>query len=166
MSATAIMADLGRAFGASVNCADKPGFLFEVKTQRESLLSGLNWRKQQSFAHLSFISCVDWIATGELELVYHLWSYEHKLHALVKIRIDRERPWAHTVHELWGQAQVYEQEIHEFFGTYFPGNPDLSPLFLHNWQDAPPLRKDFDATEYSMKAYTLEGLGFEKGEVE
>ncbi len=166
MTASDIMADLDRAMGDRVRCTDKPGTVFEVKTERDNLLSVLNWLKQQGFAHLSFISCVDWIAAGELELVYHLGSYTHKLHVLVKIRIDRDRPWAHTVHELWGQAQVYEQEIHEFFGAYFPGNPDLSPLFLHNWQDMPPLRKDFDATAYSMKAYTLKGLGFEEGEVE
>ncbi|MCK5399847.1 NADH-quinone oxidoreductase subunit C, partial [bacterium] len=51
--------------------------------------------------------------------------------------------------------QVYEQEIHEFFGIEFAGNPDLSPLFLHNWKEIPPMRKDFDTEEYSKRAFDV-----------
>ncbi|MDA3863474.1 MAG: NADH-quinone oxidoreductase subunit C [Deltaproteobacteria bacterium] len=132
---------------------------YQIVTGRDELLGILNWCKQYSFYHLANIVCVDWLEDEEFELVYNLWSYEFKIGCLVKIRIPRARPWAPTVFELWGQAQVYEQEIHEFFGVYFPGNPDLSSLFLHNWHDLPPLRKDFDPVEYSRQAYTVEGLG-------
>ena len=41
------------------------------------------------------------------------------------------------------------------FGIVFKGNPDLSPLFLHNWKDLPPLRKDFDTEEYSYGAFDV-----------
>ena len=134
---------------------------FEILTNRDEVLSVLSWLKQKSFIHLAMISGVDWIKENQIELVYHVWSYEFKLHGLVKIRIDRDRPWAHTAIELWGHAQPYEQEIHEYFGVYFPGNPDLSSLYLHNWQDIPPLRKDFDPMTYSQKAYTVKALGLE-----
>jgi NADH-quinone oxidoreductase subunit C len=46
------------------------------------------------------------------------------------------------------------------FGVRFTGNPDLSPLFLHNWKDIPPLRKDFNTVEYAGEAY---GLGGDEG---
>lgn len=109
--------------------------------------------RRLGFAHLSNIACLDWIGENEFEIMYNLWSYIHKVHLTCKVRTDRTKPEVNTVLALWPQAQVYEQEIHEFFGVAFTGNPDLSPLFLHNWRDIPPLRKNFDSEEYSGKAY-------------
>lgn len=146
-------------FGDAAAFADKGGAQWEARVPRERCLPLLSFCRDHSFVHLAFISAVDWIAENQIELVYHLWSYEHRVHLLVKTRLDREKPWMFTAHRLWGHAQAYEQEIHEMMGVYFVGNPDLSPLFLHNWKDKPPLRKDFDSRAYSLKAYTLEGLG-------
>jgi NADH-quinone oxidoreductase subunit C len=114
--------------------------------------------KSAGFEHLSNITCVDWIEYNRFDVTYNLWSYTHRLHAVVKARVSREsvggkNPEVPTALHIWPQAQVYEREIHEMFGVAFTGNPDLSPLFLHNWQDMPPLRKDFDTVEYSRRAY-------------
>lgn len=135
----------------------KPGEL-EIRTTRERVVGVLTWLQNEAdFDHLMYISAVDWIDEGEIELVYHVYSYDQRLYCMVKIRVDRDYPWAHTIHRLWAHAQVYEQEIHEFFGVYFPGNPDLSHLILPpEWTEAPPLRKDFDPLEYSMKLYEPE----------
>lgn len=119
----------------------------------ENVPSTLGYLQNQGFNHLVNITCVDWLEEGEIEIVYNLWSYSKKVHLSLKARVDRMDLLAPTVSTLWPQAQVYEQELHEMFGVEFQGNPDLSPLFLHNWQDAPPLRKDFDTREYSKKHY-------------
>lgn len=120
-------------------------------------VSVLSFCRQQGFRHLSNIACIDRISANQFELLYNLWSYEHKVHITVKTVIPRSRPEIISVHSLWPQAQVYEQEIHEFFGVVFQGNPDLGPLFLHNWLDSPPLRKDFDSEEYARQAYGFLG---------
>jgi NADH-quinone oxidoreductase subunit C len=149
--------------GSSVN--QRYGGRLEIRTDAARISSVLAAMKSAGFEHLSNITCVDWLKDGHFELVYNVWSYRHKVHAVVKVRIDREaavrgQEQAPTVLDVWPQAQAYEQEIHEMFGIEFSGNPDLSPLFLHNWQDIPPLRKDFDSQEYARRAY---GFGGEEG---
>jgi NADH-quinone oxidoreductase subunit C len=144
----------------------KPRFRnqLEVITEPTQVPSLLGTMKSLGFEHLSNITCVDWIEFGRFDVTYNLWSYSHRVHAVVKASIprtvDRSREGGSevpTAMHVWPQAQVYEQEIHEMFGVTFTGNPDLSPLFLHNWQDIPPLRKDFDTVAYSKQAYGLGG---------
>ncbi len=124
-----------------------------VKVSPETVPSFILYLKQAGFKHLVNITCVDWIEDNIFEVVYNLWSYEHHVHITAKTSVDRSNPGIQSISSLWPAAQVYEQEIHEMFGVVFTGNPDLGPLFLHNWLDIPPLRKDFDAKEYSGAAY-------------
>lgn len=128
----------------------------EVIVNSETITSVLTMMKAVGFEHLSNLTCVDWIKENRFDVTYNLWSYSKKVHAVVKAGVNRQKPSIATIMELWPQAQVYEREIHEMFGVNFDGNPNLSPLFLHNWQDIPPLRKDFDTEAYSRKAYKLE----------
>ncbi|AEM77558.1 NADH-quinone oxidoreductase subunit C [Thermoanaerobacter thermohydrosulfuricus] len=127
-----------------------------VNIKKDNLLNHLVFLRSIGFDHLSFINAVDFIDEGEFELVYHVWSYTHKIHVLNKVRISRNNPVIPTIVNLWEQAQFYEQEIHEFFGIIFEGNKDLSPLFLENWVDIPPLRKDFDTKEFSVRLFGAE----------
>jgi NADH-quinone oxidoreductase subunit C len=136
----------------------------EIITDKRTLLPLLTVMKSLGFEHMSNITCVDWIAFNRFDVTYNLWSYTHRIHATVKIGVERgavgdgaAEPEMPTALNLWPQAQAYERELHEMFGIEFTGNPDLSPLFLHNWQDKPPLRKDFDTVEYARRAYGLGG---------
>ena len=119
-----------------------------IKTKQKNLLPILEFLKSEGFRQLKAISCVDWIEEKEFELVYQVASLNSPLHIMVKVRIGREDAKMETIMKIFGNAQVYEREIHELFGVKFRGNPDLSPLFLENWQSIPPFRKDFDTREY------------------
>lgn len=125
----------------------------KININKDNILNHLSYIQSKGFIHLSFISGVDYIEEDEFEVVYHTYSYEDKIHILNKVRIDRKNPNIDSVVSLWEQAQFYEQEVHEFFGIYFEGNKDLSKLFLENYLDVPPLRKDFDTRKYSIKAF-------------
>jgi NADH-quinone oxidoreductase subunit C len=142
-----------RAFGRGCGAQARYGNQVDAASPAEQIVSLLLRLQQLGFEHLANIVCVDWIADGRFELVYHLWSYSHHVHVQVRTRVPREEPVADSIAALWPQAQVYEQEIHEFFGVLFTGNPDLGPLFLHNWQDSPPLRKDFDSEAYARLVF-------------
>ncbi len=48
-----------------------------------------------------------------------------------------------SVCDIWEAAQVYEREVHDFFGITFEGNPDLRRLFLRADWNGYPLRKDY-----------------------
>ena len=125
-------------------------------TSKEALSSLLLLLKMDGFEHLSMISCVDWIDDGKLELVYHLWSYEKKVHAMVKTRIGRVSPRFLSIIPIFQHAQTYEREIHEMFGVHFKGNPRLIPFLLDHWEGMPPMRKDFDLRKYAREKFGVE----------
>ena len=127
-----------------------------VSVARELVPSVLLWLKQAGYHQLTLISCVDWIEDGQFELVYHVASYASGIHVMVKTRIDRDQPVMESIIPIYSPAQPYEREIHEFFGVDFPGNPDLTPLYLDDWHDIPPLRKDFDTKAYAQRTYDYE----------
>lgn len=124
----------------------KQNVILQLKSSE--LVSGLNFLKSQSYSHLATISCVDWIEENEFELVYHLFSYQDKINLSVKTRIDREKSKFVTIKNLWEVASYYERDIHDFFGVEFEGNDNMEELILENWNELPPMRKDFKTREY------------------
>ena len=125
----------------------------EVHTDLEAVPTVLAWLKEEGYHQLTMISCVDWIEEGQFELVYHVASHATGVHVMVKARLDRENPRVVSIGDIYENAPPYEREIHEFFGVYFIGNPDLRPLYLDNWQESPPLRRDFDTRAYAKRTY-------------
>ena len=107
------------------------------------LLKGRN-----GYLHLSAISCVEWPTTDEFELVYHLWSYESKVLVSAHIRIPRNPGRYISVYDIHIPAGFFERDIHEMFGVYFEGAPDMSKFILTEWDGPPPMRKDFDSEQY------------------
>jgi len=125
-----------------------------ISTDKNKLTKTLNWLKDRGFVHLSAISVTDWLEEGKYELTYHLWSYDDKILVTVKTKIDRKNPAINSVTPIWDEnAQIHERELHELFGVKFKGNPDLSPLFLEDWDELPPFRKDFDWREYVREKF-------------
>ena len=105
------------------------------------------------FKHLVMVSCVDWPEDEQMELVYHLWSYSQKIHIMVKVRLDRKEPVMQSISKLWPQAETYEREIHEMNGVDFEGHPGLSDFILEDWDDMPPMRRDFNTREFVNETY-------------
>lgn len=102
-------------------------------------------RGRASYVHLSAITCVDWIDQGEFELVYHVWSYEMQSLVSAHTRIPREPGVYISVYDIYMPAAFFERDIHEMFGVFFEGSPDMSRFILTEWDGPPPMRKDFDS---------------------
>jgi NADH-quinone oxidoreductase subunit C len=100
------------------------------------------------YLHLSAISCVDWPETGEFGLVYHLWSYETKMLLSAHVRIPADPGRYVSVYDIFTPAAFFERDIHEMFGVYFEGAPDMSKFILTEWQGPPPMRKSFSSIGY------------------
>lgn len=124
-----------------------------ITVKKEEFYDVLSSLKRMGLDHLSDVTCIDYIKEQEFEMVYHLWSHQKKLRVSVKVRILRGSPSTRSVTDLWAGAQIHERENHEMFGINFPGNPNLSPLFLEGWEEIPPLRKDFDTREFVRRKY-------------
>ena len=99
-----------------------------------------------AFDFLVTIVGMDWKENG-LGCVYYLTSTKSNTTISVKVLAtgDREKPFIHSVHDLWAIATVFEREVYDYFGIIFVNNPDMRRLFLNiDWKGY-PLRKDYDA---------------------
>ena len=111
-------------------------------------------RGRASYVHLSAISCVDWIDDNQFELVYHLWSYETSVLISAHIRVPRDPGIYLSVFDIYTPAAFFERDIHEMFGLYFEGSPDMSKFILTEWNGPPPMRKDFDSEKWVMETFS------------
>jgi NADH-quinone oxidoreductase subunit C len=135
--------------------AKKRDDLYFMVTTKEHLVPLLTTLKEvHGFAHLSFVTCVDWIETGQFQMTYMLFNHEIKVGIGIKVFIDRMHPVMETIHHLWEQARVYQRELHEMFGVEFPGSPGVEePMILEGWDGPPPMRREFDTRKYSEETY-------------
>jgi NADH:ubiquinone oxidoreductase subunit C len=104
-------------------------------------------RDSLGFDHISTVSGVDWIAKNELEVIYFVGSSSRGQEDFVLAlseRAPRDNPVVPTLIDVWKGADYNERETHEMFGVTFQGHPNHSHLFLpEDWDDIPPLRKDY-----------------------
>jgi NADH-quinone oxidoreductase subunit C len=97
---------------------------------------------EEGFA-LDAVTGVDWIAEGQMEVIYDYYHPAHGLRVAVRARIPRETPEIPTIAEVFPGATWHERETHDFFGIRFQGHPNLTPLLLPEDATYHPLRKDF-----------------------
>jgi NADH-quinone oxidoreductase subunit C len=125
----------------------------KINLKQDSVLPALSLLKGEGYIHLSLLTAVDWIEENKFELVYILYTWKDGSKIIVSTKIDRKKATFVTVKHMWPVARFYERELFEFFGITFEGNDDMRPLFLENWDDKPPLRKDFDPLEYTKRKF-------------
>ena len=91
--------------------------------------------------HLSTITGID--LGKDIGVYYHLLGGE----IAISLRVDtpKTEPRLPSIISLIPGAVFYEREIHDMFGVFFEGHPDLSPLILPDgWpKDVFPLRKEW-----------------------
>jgi len=92
---------------------------------------------------LDTITGVDWMAEGQMEVVYDYFHPAKALRVVVRTRIPRDNPEIATIQKVFPGANWHERETHDFFGIRFLGHPNLTPFLLPEDADYHPLRKDF-----------------------
>lgn len=114
------------------------GYHLAVETPKGSLAGVAEFFERRSF-YLADLCCVDYV--DYLELVYFFNHHKTLCRVKVALKVEPEKPVAPTISHIYTMAHWYEREIHEFFGVYFEGHPNLTYLFLHDGIDHYPLRK-------------------------
>ncbi len=131
----------------------------EFKVPADRIRDFLKLLREKGFELMLQITVVDWPKDGEYELVYQMWSIEHRTHAMVRTRIPRELDKARmpTVRDIYPVAETYERDAHDFFGVYFEGNEKMEmPWILDDTEQGLfPYRKDFDMLAYVKKKYMI-----------
>lgn len=126
---------------------------FEV--EKDDVHSLLSLLKSNGWIQLSYLSAIDWIEENEFEMVYILFNWEKPVHIQIRTRLDRDTASINSILPIFPGCKYYERECHEFFGIKFPGNPDHEKqLILEEWDDMPPMRKDFDPRAYSDRKFS------------
>jgi len=105
------------------------------------------------FKHLSHMSVVDWIEDEHFEMVYTLWNHEKRVQLTIKTMIPRDNAIMANIDYIWRQANTYQREMREMFGIEFPGFVGEKEFILEDWDDIPPMRREFDTKEYANKTY-------------
>jgi NADH-quinone oxidoreductase subunit C len=125
------------------------------RTRPDHLLEVLRCLRDDStlrFGFLQNLTAVDWPKAppaGEIELVYHLFSYPLRHEAVLKVSVPRDRPRLPSAAELWRNANWLEREQFDLLGVVFEGHPDLRRLLLPDDWVGHPMRKDYqEAAEY------------------
>jgi NADH-quinone oxidoreductase subunit C len=121
------------------------------KSQISSIL--LYAKNQKGYIHLAHITCIDWIEDEEFELVYTIWNPETKIHLHIKTNIDRNNPVMENIDNIWDQANTYEREMREMYGIEFPGLIGDKEFILEDWDEMPPMRRDFDTLAYAEQTF-------------
>jgi NADH-quinone oxidoreductase subunit C len=103
-----------------------------------------------AFDCLDCLTVTDMLDEGQLELVYHLYSYTHQHLFVIKARIGRDDPEAPSVTGLWPAADWYEREQYDMFGVRFTGHPNMTRLFLPDEWVGHPMRLDWEEGETAL----------------
>ena len=104
-------------------------------------------RDELGFDHFATVSGTDYIAKNEIEVIYFVGSVKLGLEDLVvavAARTPRDSPVVPSLVSVWPGAEYHEREAFEMLGVRFEGHPDLRGILLpEDWDDIPPLRKDY-----------------------
>lgn len=116
-------------------------------------------RDDGGFAMLLDVTAVDYPQRRpRFEVVYHLYSPQHKKRLRLKVPVAEEEPRVPTLTGFYGAAHFLEREVHEMYGIRFAGNEDLRPILLYEGFVGHPLRKDYPMDrEQPLVSYRKKG---------
>ena len=109
-----------------------------INLEARNLHTVLEHLKKNGFPRLSAISGVD--CGKSLELIYHVFSDDYYVN--IRVALPKKGLEIKTVTGIYPGASLFEREVHEMLGVYFPGHPNLGLLFLNENSPHTPLRKD------------------------
>jgi NADH-quinone oxidoreductase subunit C len=108
----------------------------------------LRWLKEtrgQQYDYLVDVTAVEYRDPERpLEVVYELFSLDHRAALRVKAELARDRLEIDSVVPIWAGANWLEREVYDMFGITFRGHPDLRRILMwETYAEGYPLRKDF-----------------------
>lgn len=130
----------------------KNNFLF-VQIRRKDYVDIAKFLKKKGFKRMLTVSAVDWIKKKKFEVYFLLHHPKENVYIKVATNIPRNKPEIKSLCYLWKNAEMHEREVWELFGIDFIGNKMLKSLFLEEWKEIPPFRRDFDSREYVKTVY-------------
>ncbi len=118
-----------------------------VRIAREHLLEVSRFLKEDpeyGFNFLSDLCGVDYMGREpRFEVVYHLYSMEHKHRLRMKVSLSERDLAIPSVTPVWKTANWHERECFDLLGIIFTNHPDMRRILTPEGFTDHPLRKDF-----------------------
>ena len=118
-----------------------------VRIAREHLLEVSQFLKEDpeyGFNFLSDLCGVDYMGREpRFEVVYHLYSMDHKHRLRMKVSLSEGDLSILTVTPIWKTADWHERECFDMVGIIFTNHPDMRRILTPEGFTDHPLRKDF-----------------------
>lgn len=98
---------------------------------------------------LKFVSLVDAVSVDRFqkkdrfEMIYNLVSIDFNERIFIKIKLDSINPEMESLCSVWDSANWYEREAYDMMGINFINHPDLRRMYMPDYFEYHPLRKDF-----------------------
>jgi NADH-quinone oxidoreductase subunit C len=112
-----------------------------------SIREALTWLKEdagQAYDFLQDLTAIDYGNGRVLQVVYQLWSIQHKRQLRLKVELPLDALEIDSAYHIWRAADWMEREVYDMFGVVFRGHPDLRRILMpYNYAEGHPLRKDF-----------------------
>lgn len=138
---SAIEARLGAGAAAAADYATK-GYHLEVGLAPAQVVA-LAEAMSEAGLYLEDVTCVDWLAERQFEVVYHYASFAAPCRVIGRCRIERDAEKVPSISAVYQGANWHEREVFDLFGVKFTGHPDLKRILLPEDATIHPLRKDF-----------------------
>ena len=108
------------------------------------ILGWLREDPEQKYDLLRDVTAVDYGGGRPLQVVYQLWSMEHRRTLRLKCELPLSDLEIESVYGIWKCADWLEREVYDMFGIEFRNHPDLRRILMpENYAEGHPLRKDF-----------------------
>ena len=144
-------------FGEKTQIAFVKPDRIQINVKKEDIKDVAEYvRDELGFDHAESVTGTDFPDDKEIEVVYHLGSYDDpqlsKQILALSTRAPREddpnpgndSTRLPSLREVFYSVEFHERECFEMLGVYFDGHPDNRRLLLpEDWADLPPMRKDF-----------------------
>ena len=126
-----------------------PGCMLVSARHLLTLMSFLHSDDKLYFDSLSAITGIDnGPESGQMEVIYNLYSIPNDRHLMVKVLLDREEPVTTSLCIIWKAADWHERETYDLLGIHFEGHEDLRRILLPADWEGHPLRKDYEEQTY------------------
>lgn len=128
----------------------------------KEILAWLKDHPAQRYDYLADLTAVDYGGGRPIQVVYQLWSMQHKRQLRLKAELPLSALEIESVYYLWRASDWMEREVFDMFGVVFGGHPDLRRILMpYNYAEGHPLRKDFplrgrfSRTEQTRRALSM-----------
>lgn len=165
MSGQSFVEQLKQKFGDRISGANFENIDPWIEVTPPGLLDVCRYLRDEpslAFDYLNCISGVDYLHTDEkkaakstwqphTEVVYHLFSMQHKHSLVLKVILPRWRddvtgqlPQVPSVAGIWSTADWHEREVYDLSGVDFTNHPNLRRILCPEDWVGYPLRKDYE----------------------